>query len=177
MRYSSLTRRRAFSLIELAIVMGVIGLTIGGVWIAAAQVSYTLQKNKLYAGILNMQKLAEQYLTQTSPCTSNQPYSDNGGSFVVYAYPKLYAYLKPQEWNEIDTKKFLTYDHVTQIACDANGVRYYNLYLAFKTSAACTEMYNALRARGLKLGRGGVAGVSNCNGSYKDFNVLFDISR
>lgn len=169
--------KRAFSLIESAIVLGIIGLIIGGIWIAASEVSYAQQKQKFYAGILTIQRQAQQYLTQSSPCTSTQVYSDNGGNFIVYAYPKLYAFLKPAEWSEIDTKKFVTYDYVTQIACDANGVRYYNLYLAFKTSTACAETYNALRARGLSLGRGGIAGVSNCSGSYKDFNVSFDIPR
>lgn len=44
-------RRRGFSLIESAIVLAIVGLVIGGVWVAAASVSSNNKINKLMAAV------------------------------------------------------------------------------------------------------------------------------
>ncbi len=46
-------RRRGFNLIEAAIVLGVVGLVIGGIWVAAAAVSSTLKINETIKGNLS----------------------------------------------------------------------------------------------------------------------------
>ena len=45
-------RCKGFSLIEAAIVLGVVGLVIGGIWVAAADVSENMKLNKAVAGVL-----------------------------------------------------------------------------------------------------------------------------
>lgn len=44
-------RRKGFSLIEAAIVLGVVGLVIGGIWVAAATVYRNHRLNQTVAGI------------------------------------------------------------------------------------------------------------------------------
>jgi len=56
LRYRSVLKRgftpqRAFSLIEAAIVLGVVGLVIGGIWVGAAAVNRRLQENRALADI------------------------------------------------------------------------------------------------------------------------------
>jgi hypothetical protein len=47
-----LNRRRGFNLIEAAIVLGVIGLVIGGIWVAAAAVTENRRKGQMYAATI-----------------------------------------------------------------------------------------------------------------------------
>lgn len=46
--------RRAFSLIESAIVLGVVGLVIGGIWVAAAAVSENMKVSKTVAALMTI---------------------------------------------------------------------------------------------------------------------------
>jgi major structural subunit of bundle-forming pilus len=55
-RFSQLrkTSRRGFNLIEAAIVLGVIGLVIGGIWVAAAAVQANLRKSDASKGLIQI---------------------------------------------------------------------------------------------------------------------------
>lgn len=44
---------KGFNLVEAAIVLGVVGLVIGGIWVAASSVSHTMKVNTLYKGIVS----------------------------------------------------------------------------------------------------------------------------
>ena len=46
--------RKAFSLIEAAIVLGVVGLVVGGIWVAAAAVNENMQANDIAKGLLTI---------------------------------------------------------------------------------------------------------------------------
>ena len=45
-------KTKGFSLVEAAIVLGVVGLVIGGIWVAASAISSTLKVNRAVTGIL-----------------------------------------------------------------------------------------------------------------------------
>jgi len=47
-------RKRAFSLIEAAIVLGIVGLVIGGIWVAAARVNKSLKFSRTQQDILQI---------------------------------------------------------------------------------------------------------------------------
>jgi len=64
---------RAFSLIEAAIVLGVIGLVIGGLWAAASTVRFKMQVNEITTGIMLTQRnMATYKSTGTMWCATNQ---------------------------------------------------------------------------------------------------------
>jgi hypothetical protein len=45
-------RKRGFNLIEAAIVLGVVGLVIGGIWVAASSVSRTMGINQIVKDVM-----------------------------------------------------------------------------------------------------------------------------
>lgn len=61
------TKRRAFSLIEAAIVLGVVGLVIGGIWVAAKAVTENRKITATYSGMLMIQKNILQVYDQKPP--------------------------------------------------------------------------------------------------------------
>lgn len=91
--------RRAFSLIEAAIVLGVVGLVIGGIWIAAAALMYKWEYEKFLQGFITQKVNVERFLTQSMPCaTTGTIFAGTGGSFMKYDYPELFPSLYPAEW-------------------------------------------------------------------------------
>ena len=49
-----------FNLIESAIVLGIVGLVIGGIWVAASQISYKMRTKETYEGVSSaLQKMKE----------------------------------------------------------------------------------------------------------------------
>lgn len=183
---SQLAKQRGFSLLETAIVLGLVGLVIGGIWVAAGAVSYQFQKQRFFQGMLSIQRLSDKYLTQTSACTATGPFSDAGGSFIANTAPTIYALLHPPEWETIDLNKFVwsfssggnPHSVTSQISCDANGVRAYNVFLAFWPNPNfCMEAFNYLKARGVSVGTlSGGEGANNC-GVNSTFNISFPINR
>jgi len=73
------TARKAFSLIEAAIVLGVIGLVIGGIWAAAASFSLSYKINQTYAGLL----IAVQEYRKTYSSTSADQLLATQGHYYV----------------------------------------------------------------------------------------------
>jgi len=56
MRRSNTSRIRGFSLIEAAIVLGIVGLVIGGIWVAASKVNQERQLDQIVRTISHMQE-------------------------------------------------------------------------------------------------------------------------
>ncbi len=54
-------RRRGFSLIEAAIVLGLVGLVVGGIWAVAATTRASMQANQLHQQTLNLAKSVRDY--------------------------------------------------------------------------------------------------------------------
>lgn len=64
--------RRGFNLVEAAIVLGVIGLVIGGIWVAAAAVQSNLRKSDASKGLIQIvQNVRNLYYGQTPSATGN----------------------------------------------------------------------------------------------------------
>jgi type II secretory pathway pseudopilin PulG len=57
-------RKRGFSLIEAAIVLGVVGLVIGGIWVAAADVSDNIKANRLYTSAMMLNEQLQPIITR-----------------------------------------------------------------------------------------------------------------
>ncbi len=64
--------RRGFNLIEVAIVLGVVGLVIGGIWVAAAAVQSNLREADASKGLLQIvQNVRNLYYGQTPTATTD----------------------------------------------------------------------------------------------------------
>lgn len=65
-------RQRGFNLVEAAIVLGVVGLVIGGIWVAAAAVQSNLRKSDASKGLIQIvQNVRNLYYGQTPTVTAN----------------------------------------------------------------------------------------------------------
>ena len=138
---------RGFSLIESAVVLGMIGLIIGGIWVAAAAVNYKRQENLFYQGFLTYKANIEQYLTQTTPCTGGM-----SGSYVINSFPKMHDLIFPQEWKDIKLSKFCYACESSGIYCDANNVRFFEMAPRFSNNDACSRYRSFLQKQGLWTG-------------------------
>ena len=179
------TKRHGFSLIEAAIILGVVGLVVGGIWAAAASLSYHLQKQRFFQGLLSIQRLSDKYLSQSLPCAINSMYPFSSGSYLKFTNKTLYRLLIPEEWKEIDFSRFIRSDlgtsgtgMMTQVACDANGTRYYNVALYFQKASMCHETFNYLKARNILVGSPtNRAGENRCDDGWIAFAIAYTISR
>lgn len=71
MRNAKLNRRqRGFNLIEAAIVLGVVGLVIGGIWVAAAAVQSNLRESDASKGLLQIVQNVRNLYYGQSPTTT-----------------------------------------------------------------------------------------------------------
>ena len=164
---------KAFSLVETAIVLGVVGLIVGGIWAAAADLNYRRNYETFMQGFISQKRIVNQFLNQTVPCTSPMSAGSNG-MFVKYVYPDLYADLVPSEWKEIDTSKFCEYNcSVTHISCDANNTRYYVVAVMTYSAAKCAQYQQILTGR-----LPGALITTDCSGGgHYSVNVFYDIPR
>lgn len=171
-------RRRGFNLIEAAIVLGVVGLVIGGIWISAAAVSFHFQEQKFLQGFITQKINVEKYLSQNVNCGSTMV-AGGSGDFFRNASPSLYNLVRPKEWDEIDSKKFCNAGCITtSVACDANGTRYYAVFVKVTNADTCYRYYNYLQERRLLLGTNGTMNYNTCHqvGNFA-FNVFYEIPR
>ena len=60
--------RKAFSLIEAAIVLGIVGLVIGGIWIAAAELNFRHRQHVFNNGLLHIYTQAQNLIPRDFPC-------------------------------------------------------------------------------------------------------------
>lgn len=91
--------KKAFSLIEAAIVLGVVGLVIGGIWIGAATLKQRWFEQKFMEGLVVLTENAQKYLSQQDSCSM--------GSFV-WSNPEFYSLIYPKQWIEIGGEERLT---------------------------------------------------------------------
>jgi len=69
-------RRRGFNLIEAAIVLGVVGLVIGGIWVAASSVNDKIKMNQAVAGVNIITKNVQGALHAFGTTTGQMAYSN-----------------------------------------------------------------------------------------------------
>lgn len=134
----ALKTRRGFNLIEAAIVLGVVGAVIGGIWVAATTISYNYHKQQFLQGLLSLQTNAARYLTQKMP-PGNGYYISN-----TAVYPKaFYDLIYPKEWTRFNMfGKILSKGSWTaiEIVSDADGTRFLQIVPRFNTRSLCDEV-------------------------------------
>ncbi len=91
---TSCTQRRGFNLVEAAIVLGVVGLVIGGIWVAASTVSANMRINQLSTDIMAMRVRTDQMIDVKTYAGMNVTLVDVDGS----GGPGLGMGIFPQNW-------------------------------------------------------------------------------
>jgi len=141
---------KGFSLIEAAIVLGIIGLVIGGIWTAAASISTARQSNQIYASVMTLRDgvwgLYKGH--NIAAMTSLAGVMANSGSI-----PKDWA------WNNVDSP-------LGGVFTDSNGVRW-NFYAEY---ANRPKLFTTV---GSATGQLPAAICSRLRKKFFDINVYF----
>lgn len=152
-------RQRAFSLIEAAIVLAIIGLVIGGIWVAASSVRDKMYVTKFVTGFNKIIINAQKYLSQTSTCYT--------GSYLGVTDPEIWNMIYPQEWRDINIDKFATYV-AAFTPCDAGNVRTFSLYFGETTDFGhyniMPQLTRICTLNGCNMVYGGIHYQSSFNG-------------
>lgn len=130
--------RKGFSLLEAAIVLGVIGLVIGGIWAAAASLNWQFGKQEFFNGMSRLITGAESTLTQQIPCDTSV--LNLGG---CCAAAPLQGQLWPQEWTADRLRRLSGRSYLTvlgTVRCDASEARYLELEWTELDSNFCDEL-------------------------------------
>lgn len=94
--FSSATHKKGFSLVEAAIVLGVVGLVIGGIWVAASAVQSTYKNNEVATAVLQLSKGIQSKVSfATYPSTNNTQVSLTSMAYYSQILPS--AQLKGTE--------------------------------------------------------------------------------
>lgn len=132
--------RHGFNLVEAAIVLGVVGLVIGGIWIAAAQVRENMVVNKLAEGVLitsnNIQRLVNTYTANTL-------------GLADITTPMIAAGVFPQDWIT-DTGALLTQVNGSVIinsVPDSSPPARFHISLTNVPKSTCMKLIAAVSSR------------------------------
>ena len=98
--------KRGFNLIEAAIVLGVVGLVIGGIWVAAASLKQRWFEQQFMEGLLVLAQNAQKYLSERNDC-----------NVVVFSgpYPELWDIMYPKQWEQAGVDE--RYPHSPYLMC------------------------------------------------------------
>ncbi len=107
-------KRRGFNLVEAAIVLGVVGLVIGGIWVAASAVSSNQKLAEMTKGL----GYANERLRQLAPSLGSTPTTLI--SWLTRTGPGIHMAILPSDWitNGIVTPPF---SEVREFGIDYNG--------------------------------------------------------
>ena len=109
--------RRGFNLIEAAIVLGVVGLVIGGIWVGAAALKQRHFEQKFMEGLLVLATNAQKYLSQKNAC--------GGASLAdVSESPELWDIMYPKQWGQAGV--YERYPHSPYIMCAGDYAEFPN---------------------------------------------------
>jgi type II secretory pathway pseudopilin PulG len=134
--------KKGFSLVEAAIVLGVVGLVIGGIWVAAASVKQRWFETKFSEGFLLFVQKTQRYLTQSDTCA---------GGFLVYSSPELWRLIYPKQWDEINVGARLG-DPTLDVHCDTDDVRWARVTFWSVSDYLCSALMPNISTQCTRIG-------------------------
>ena len=128
---NQIRRKKGFSLIEAAIVLGIVGLVIGGIWVAASAVQTNLRESTASQGILQVvQNVRNLYYGQTvSATTTGTGLQTTLVSAGVFPGDMLQGSTPKNPWNG-----------AVQINISDTSNGYFTVYFATIPQSSCIEL-------------------------------------
>ncbi len=150
----------AFSLVEAALVLGVIGLVIGGIWVAAAQANNNSKINEVVQGVL-------QIVEGVRAAHAGLPWPDQviDSSSVNITTWAIYAKVVPADW--VKTNIIVTPFGYNPSATTANAV---------KATVSASGEFILIDMAGTESGTQGID-VQSCNAIVRKINASAIQSR
>lgn len=120
-------KKRGFNLIEAAIVLGVVGLVIGGVWVAAAEVMDQMRQRQLVRGLdYYIRYVSENYPLSMASAIGNKDIDSILGASIPL----------PDGWKNV-SGPIDPYGHALYIQIRADGRMYFGFPYQTLTGGAC----------------------------------------
>ncbi len=136
-------KKKGFNLIEAAIVLGVVGLVIGGIWIAAAAV---MEEWKVRKTVTDVETIARNIKNLISVTDRNAIIAANGGASLNIA-PTLYnSGIFPTDWISGGTVKNPFGGNVSVVLL--SGSARYEIWLYNVPQSTCPKLVVALSVAG-----------------------------
>ena len=137
LRPKRLAMCRAFSLIEAAIVLGIIGLVIGGIWIAANAIGTRRKQAEFIEGLLYMTST----ISQIWPKNIALPTPGNSPGLGVYNALAISAKAVPENWISSDTVIRDPWGSAVNIDFGTSWGAAYNVWIIEFSSITQTDCY------------------------------------
>lgn len=135
--------RRGFNLIEAAIVLGVVGLVIGGIWVGAATLKKRHFEQKFMEGVLVLHHSVQKYLSQRDAC-------DDG--YFRYSRPEMEELIYPKEWLNIGVDEILHSDEIYIICNEYSDGSNAFIYMFYSDRYVCNSLVPRIVSRCERLG-------------------------
>ena len=134
------TEQKAFSLIEAAIVLGIVGLVVSGIWVAAAELNFRMKQKSFNDGLLYIYTQTQALFPRDFPCG------------LTYFTTRADAMgIRPKDWPFTAVGSFgvpgYGDDLNLAIDCDANGKQLLVLQFWNIPYKNCNTMNTYLSAR------------------------------
>ncbi len=166
--------RMGFNLIEAAIVLAVVGLVIGGIWVAAASLAQRRFEQQFMEGLLVLATNAQKYLSQRNAC--------GGASLAdVSQSPELWEIMYPKQWEQAGV--YQRYPHSPYISCEGDYAEFPNeksLSLTFWNSSdsyICNNLAVKINAVCARMGCAFPAMDWSCSHPGDNWVLAFRIGR
>ena len=153
-------KRKGFSLIEAAIVLGVVGIVIGAIWVAASAVMENIKVNKTVEGIFTISRNVQSLVSDADAISI--------GDSKKYPY-ELLTKFSPKDWVRTSTIES-PYGRVTV----TNNFWRFAINIDDVPASACGKIAASVSAISAKNGGTGLSSVTHATGS--NFGSLLRIS-
>lgn len=166
--------RHAFSLIEAAIVLGVVGLVIGGIWVAMASFRYKFAEHEFINGWGEMTVVVQSTLTQQIPCNTHIANMPGG----CCSHPAIEDIMWPKRITP-EIMRTLSYrndiDSDMNVRCENSGLRFVDFNWAYLKYDKCLYLSRVLGTVNRTSMHNGL--VVGCDNSGQNQHLSIEIPR
>ncbi len=145
----ALRKKRGFNLIESAVVLGVVGLVIGGIWVAAAKVKEDTQITETIRVMLLAVKKTQQVISAQDSLAI--------GNNVTMTQALANAEVFPSDWWHTGNYVYLPFDAELYIR-NFSGSRFRIQIEQIKSKYVCIQL--AVRMSNIQAGMGGASSIN-----------------
>jgi hypothetical protein len=145
-------KRRGFNLIEAAIVLGVVGLVIGGIWVAAASVLDNWKLSETISGTLVLAQNTQRLISISDAVPLGNAFNMSSTLLSMQAYPAGWK-------NQISPLN-------TSTPVFSYIAGYFDIYFYSVPRSLCIKLVTGITSRSGAISNGGVEHVSIWNSTW-----------